>query len=113
MFLESMLVFLASFVSSSRRACFNYTRFFINLYFVLCTRIYCEDRKNYELLLNKMRKVMFLESMLVFLASFLKNYTRFFINLYFVLCTRIYCEDHKNFAYKIFITIGGDYDFLF
>ena len=38
--------------------------------------------KNYELLLNKMRKVMFLESMLVFLASFLKNYTRFFINFY-------------------------------
>lgn len=44
------------------------------------------------------RNVMFLESMLVFLASLLKNYIRFFNNLYFVLRTRIYCEDHKIFV---------------
>lgn len=48
---------------------------------------------------------MFLESMLVFLASLLKNYIRFLINLVIVLGTRLYCENRKNIAYDIFSTI--------
>ena len=48
---------------------------------------------------------MFLESMLVFLASVLKNYIRFLINLVIVLRTRLYCENRKNIDYDIFSTI--------
>lgn len=48
---------------------------------------------------------MFLESMLVFLASLLKNYIRFLINLVIVLGTRLYCENRKNITYDIFSTI--------
>ena len=45
--------------------------------------------------------VMFLESMLVFLAPVLKKYIRLLINLVIVLGTRLYCENRKNIAYDI------------
>ena len=67
----------------------NYIRFFINLVFVLRTRLYCENLKKIAYNLNHPSQgwgvgyVMFLESMLVFLALLLKNYIRFFINFYF------------------------------
>lgn len=63
-------------------------RFFTNLVFVLRTRLYCVNRKNIAYKIKhssfgwSVRNVMFLESMLVFLALVLKNYIRFFINFY-------------------------------
>lgn len=49
------------------------------------------------------RKVIFLEAMLVFLALLLKNYIRFLISFHFAsfACSKN-CENRKNIAYDVF-----------
>lgn len=92
----------------------NYIRFFINLFFVLRTRIYCEDRKNFAYKINHpsqgwgVKYVMFLFQSLIFVATCIKNYIRFLISFYFAsfACSKN-CENRQKIARNFLATINS------